>query len=434
LPWFWVRSSSDAATPENGVPPLIAEPRLDDVPKQMPTILQRRRHLMPPKVVDIWLAILIALPALPAVVRHRHGLGGNEFAWWALLIDLGLAIPLIWRRRAPAVVFGIIAAVAFVQWLTGERIFAVVALLVAFYTVASRESRRLTVAAAIVLEVGALLASVRWAGEGHDLVLFVLLSGMVTAAGVIGTHIRTRRDYLMALEERAARLEVERDQQARLAVAAERARIARDMHDVVAHNLSVMIALADGASFTADADPGRAATAMSQVSATGRQALTEMRRLLGVLRDDQPATLQPQPGVADLDRLMAQVRLTGLRGELVSEGDVCELQPGLQLTVYRLVQEALTNTLKHAVDAEFVTVRLRYLRSTLEVEVVDDGAVRERPVADTAGHGITGMRERAAVYGGTVEAGPCAGRGWRVRASFDLVPDEEPADLSKVSS
>jgi len=396
----------------------------------MSTILQRPTQLVSPKIVDIWLAVLIALPALPSMFRVGTDLRHREFWWLVLLLDLGLSVPLIWRRRAPALVFAVIAVIAFLQWLTGERVFAVVALLIAFYTVASRENRRLTIAAAIVLEVGALLAAFRWGGPGHELLLFVLLSGTVTASGVIGTNMRTRRAYLSALEERAARLELERDQQAQLAAAAERARIARDMHDVVAHNLSVVIALAEKASFTADADPARASTAMTQVSATGRQALTEMRRLLGVLRDDQPATLQPQPGVADLDRLMAHVRLTGLRAELISEGDVRELQPGLQLTVFRLVQEALTNTLKHAVDAGLVTVRLRYLRSTLEVEVIDDGAVvRGGTAVDGQGQGLTGMRERAAVYGGTVDAGPRPGRGWRVRASFDLVPESELSRL-----
>jgi signal transduction histidine kinase len=198
------------------------------------------------------------------------------------------------------------------------------------------------------------------------------------------------------------------------------------MHDVVAHNLSVMIALADGASYAAIADPQRANDAMVQVSATGRQALDEMRRLLGVLREDgdQPA-LQPQPGLADLDTLLSQVRLTRLRGSLVTEGPLRGLPPGLQLVVFRLVQEALTNTLKHASAAESVTVRVRLRASRLEVDVIDDGNPPRSVPPD--GHGIAGMRERAAAYGGRVEVGPQSGVGWRVHASFDLaVPERAP--------
>lgn len=382
---------------------------------QIPTIL--RPTLSKPMVVDICLAFVIALPGLHVLAVHGRG----PVPVGAAVLDVALALPLIWRRRAPVAVFAVIAGIALTQWMLGERLFADVALLVAFYTVAAYSSRRATVAAAVVLEVGVLLATYTWAQFDHGLLGFVLLSGMVTAAGFIGANMRTRRAYLAALEDRNARLELERDQQAQLAAAAERARIAREMHDIVAHNLSVMIALADGASYTADADPVRAAGAMTQVSATGRQALTEMRRLLGVLHERQPAELQPQPGIGDLDQLLAPVRLTGLRGELISEGPVADLPPGLQLAVYRLVQEALTNTLKHAVDARTATVRLRYLEPKLEVEVLDDGAPPGAVAqAGAPGHGIAGMRERAAIYGGTVEAGPQPGRGWRVAAVFDL--------------
>ena len=375
---------------------------------------------------DVALAVALALFGLLNVFGHRPGPPQPTL----LLLNFGLTLPLIWRRRAPAVIFGVIAAFALVQWLVDGRLSADVALLVAFYTVAAKESRRTMIAAAAVLEVGVLLATVRWGGPHSGPLLFVLLSGMVTAAGVIGTNMRTRRAYLASLEDRAARLEIERDQQAQLAVAAERGRIAREMHDIVAHNLSVMIALADGAAFTTRDDPARAAAAMEQVSATGRQALSEMRRLLGVLREgdraDAPAQWQPQPGIGDLHDLLAQVRLTGLRGELRTEGSAATLPPGLQLTIYRLVQESLTNTLKHAVDPRSASVTLRVGPGGVEVEVVDDGPAVDGPDVSAApalqqpGHGITGMRERAAVYGGTVDAGPGSDRGWRVRACFDL--------------
>lgn len=382
---------------------------------------------------DIVIALAVVLFGLPSAFGPRVGPPHAEL----LLLTFGLALPLIWRRRAPAGVFGVLAFVAFLQWLIDGRLGADVALLVAFYTVAAKESRRLTIACAAVLEVGVFLATLRWGGAHAGPLLFVLLSGTVTAAGVIGTNMRTRRAYLSSLEDRAARLEIERDQQAQLAAAAERARIAREMHDIVAHNLSVMIALADGAAFTTGHDPARAGQAMEQVSSTGRQALREMRRLLGVLREGDQAAAgeaarQPQPGFGDLHGLLSQVRLTGLRGELRTDGAPGDQPPGLQLTIYRLVQEALTNTLKHATGATSVIVAIRFGERAIEVEVVDDGHPSPAASPLAAGHGITGMRERAAVYGGTVEAGPRAGGGWRVHASFDLASDT--SDVSWIAS
>jgi signal transduction histidine kinase len=389
-------------------------------PAAVPTVGRRpRRRGRSAVVFDVCVALALLLVGLPNI-SHQTNMDA------ALVLDVGLALPLIWRRRWPTAVFAVIALAAFVQWIMNERIGADVALLVAFYTVAAREGRRKTVAAAAVLELGVVLAAIRWVhnGWGNKLLVLVLLSGMVTAAGLVGANIRTRRAYLASIEDRNLHLELERDQQAQLAAAAERARIAREMHDIVAHNLSVMIALADGAALTAGDDPARATTAMRQVSVTGRQALMEMRRLLGVLRDDGPVALEPQPGLTDLETLLTQVRLVGLRGELVTEGRLPTLPAGLQLTIYRLVQEALTNTLKHAIEPHTATVRLRFSDEFgLEVEVTDDGAATSQAAggpAARAGHGINGMRERAAVYGGTVEAGPRSGRGWQVRGRFDL--------------
>ena len=387
------------------------------------------RRALPATALDVGAALALALLGLP---EAWAGSGP-----WPLrvLLDLSLIPPLLWRRRAPTLAFSAISVIAVTQWLIGSghpfetgrvvgyHLAADVALLIAFYTVAARGSRRRTIATAVVLEVALLVVTVHRAGGGSGPALFVLLSGTAAAAGVSGNNARTRRAYLASVEQRAATLEIERDQQARLAAATERARIAREMHDVVAHNLSVMIALADGASYTADAHPEQAADAMARVSATGRQALAEMRRLLGVLRVGEEAPdLQPQPGLADLDTLLAQVRLTGLQGSLVTEGSLPTLPPGVQLVVYRLVQEALTNVLKHAIDAETAAVRLRLRDSLLEVDVVDDG----HPPAATpaAGHGILGMRERVAAYGGTVEVGPQRARGWRVHACFDLAARE----------
>jgi signal transduction histidine kinase len=354
-----------------------------------------------PLLADLLLTLVVA--ALGLVGTHG----------WDRIIAIALVMPLIWRRRAPFAVFTAIAVIAFGQWLSDVDAITDIALLIAVYTVAAQEPRGRVIAACAILEIGIVLAVAKWA-EPSLLPSFVLLTGMATAAVVLGLNVRTRRAYLASVEERAAQLERERDQQGRLAAAAERARIAREMHDIVAHNLSVMIALADGAGYMAPNDPERAASAMEQVSQTGRRALGEMRRLLEVLRQDDSTALAPQPGLADLEPLLERVRAAGLHARLETSGTPVELGAGAQLTVYRLVQEALTNTLKHAGADARATVRLRYDGDGVEVEVADDGVGPAR-VAAAGGQGLNGMRERAAVYGGRLEAGPAPGGGWRVR-------------------
>jgi signal transduction histidine kinase len=310
----------------------------------------------------------------------------------------------------------VLAAVAFVQWLLQIDSVGDVALLIGLYTVAVHETRWKAFVAAAILELGAVLA----ASTDGGLRGFIGLSALSVAAGVLGTSVRQRRALLASLEDRAARLELERDQQGLLAAAAERARIAREMHDIVAHNLTVMIALADGAVFAAARAPEKATTAMETVSETGRQALGEMRRLLGVLReDDGGSELVPQPGVPQIDQLVEQVRAAGLPVTLEVAGDGRTLPPGAQLTVFRLVQEALTNCLKHAGASAVAGVKLRYAADAVDVEVTDNGASRPR-TAVPGGRGLDGMRERAAVYAGTVEAGPRLGGGWRVHARLRL--------------
>jgi signal transduction histidine kinase len=258
---------------------------------------------------------------------------------------------------------------------------------------------------------------------------FVSLSAMAIAAAVIGTNVRGRRERMAFLEERTVRLERERDQQAQLAVAGERARIAREMHDVVTHNLSVMVALADGAVFAQGRTPERATAAMRQVSATGRQAITDMRRFLGVLRADEPDALRhPMPGIAQLDALAEQVRAAGLPTRLRVSGEPSAVPAAAQLTAYRLVQEALTNTLKHAPAGTRAEVRIACAADAVAVTVTDDGAAPPPPPdpARSPGHGLPGMRERAAAYGGRLTAGPLPGGGWQVAARLSLTTSENP--------
>jgi signal transduction histidine kinase len=351
------------------------------------------------------------------------------------LLQPAMFLPLIWRRRAPAAVFGVIALAAFVQWLLGTLLpTGDFALLIALYTVAAHSVLRRIVASAAVLEFGVLLASHRWAEGRNEPRMFLLLSGMTTAATVIGINARTRRAYLASLEERARRLEFERDQQARIAAAAERASIAREVHDVVTHSLSVMVALTDGASFAVHTSPDRAAEAIGKASEVGRQAIADMQRVLGVLRaSDETAAggrpdLEPQPGLARLDTLLSEVRAAGLPVELVVGGTPLDLGSGVELAVYRVVQEALTNIRKHAGDGVTARVLLRFEADAVEVTVVDDGGTSPRPEAadQLGGYGIAGMRERVAVYGGSLAAGPARPGGWRVAARIPAQEEVRP--------
>ncbi|MFE6056749.1 sensor histidine kinase [Kitasatospora sp. NPDC056446] len=368
----------------------------------------------------------------------------------ALALTAALALPLLWRRRAPLTVFGAVAAAAFVQWLTGVQLPADAALLVALYTAAANSGRRGTLVAGAVVEAGVLLACLRWATEGAFLTPFVAVTAMVVAAAVLGVNVRTTRAYLAAVEGRAARLEREQEQQARLAVAEERTRIAREMHDIVTHNLSVMVALTDAAVYAQHRAPDKATTAMLQVSETGRQALTDMRRSLGILRTDEPdAERHPPPGIAQLEALAEQMCAAGLPTRVELRGGHAHIPATAQLTVYRLVQEALTNTLKHTPAGTRAKVRIGCTTESVTVDVTDSGPCPAPPgatprgvtppgatppgaapagasftaaslTAAPAGHGIPGMRERSAAYGGTLRAGPLPGGGWRVRTRLLL--------------
>jgi len=258
-------------------------------------------------------------------------------------------------------------------------------------------------------------------------------------AGVVVRALRTQLDWLA---ERAQRLEIERDQQMTLAAAAERARIAREMHDVVSHNIQVMVTLADAATVAQRSDPQRASEAMREVSGTGRQALGDMRRLLGLLREGEPHDhegklrvglsgidgLTPQPGLTELDQLADRVRSTGLTVNLERTGEPFALSRAAELTVFRIVQEALTNVLKHADSAHSVKVSLAFDDPEVTILVVDDGRASgvgpsHAAPNDTAGmrgtgHGTLGMVERAAAFDGSLVVGPCSEGGWQVAVTL----------------
>jgi signal transduction histidine kinase len=366
-----------------------------------------------PLLSDVAVALAVAFAGIAGLWSQQR------LDWKQVAFTAALSVPLLLRRSQPMLVFMGLALIAGVQWLVADPQLADAALLVALYGVALRGSLAEFVAAGAVLESGAVIAAAKWA-PSDPVKVWIGLSGLVVAAGVLGITVRQRRALLSSLHERAARLEFERDQEGRFAAAAERNRIAREMHDIVSHNLSVMVALADGASYAAEAAPQQAARATTQISATGRDALLEMRRLLGILRAGAgQRSLQPQPRLEQLENIVERVRAAGVPVQLEIEGDPRILPEGIQLTVFRVAQEALTNTLKHAARPTAVSLRVRCDLDLVELEATDTGPLSETPARD--GRGLHGMRERAVAYGGELEAGPRVEGGWRVR--MQLRPD-----------
>jgi signal transduction histidine kinase len=366
-----------------------------------------------PLLSDVAVAVAVAVAGI-AGLWSQERLDPQQLAFTA-----ALSLPLLLRRSQPMLVFLGLALIAGVQWLIADPQLADAALLVALYGVALRGSLMEFAVAGAVLEAGAVIAAVKWA-PSDPVKVWIGLSGLVMAAGVLGITVRQRRALLSSLHERAARLEFERDQEGRFAAAAERNRIAREMHDIVSHNLSVMVALADGASYAAEASPQQAARATNQISATGRDALLEMRRLLGILRAGAgQRPLQPQPQLEELEKIVERVRAAGVPVHLEIEGDPRILPEGIQLAVFRVAQEALTNTLKHAARPTAVSLHVRCNLDRVEFEATDTGPRSDTPARD--GRGLHGMRERALAYGGVLEAGPRAEGGWRVH--MQLRPD-----------
>ncbi len=433
--------------------------------------------------VDAVLAAGFGLFAVATATDVFLGAGPWADRGAIMVWSAALCVPLAWRRTRPVGSAVAVYAVALSHLLAGYPVLLVgdVAVLVALYAVTVHGptwSHRVAIASTLV---GCLLLPVALAVragsptavlDGLPFAVFCGMSALVVWAFALVR--RSRRVTLDALRDRARRLEIERDQQARIATAAERARIAREMHDIVAHSLSIVVAQADGGRYAATSDPDAAVRALGVVSETGRAALADMRRLLGVLRadddegtdlDDAPRTLAvgrprsaagalttgpgatparpaapasvtaplaPQPDDADLEPLVAQARDAGMRVSLVRVGTPRLLPPGAGLTLHRICQEALTNVRKHAGPDPRVTVVLRWAERDVELEVSDDGrgAAADDGVAGPVdpGYGLLGMRERATVFGGSVTAGPRPGGGWRVRFTMPVPPASHAGD------
>ncbi|MEU5441881.1 sensor histidine kinase [Streptomyces griseofuscus] len=392
-----------------------------------------------PWVLDTAVAALVFLIFCLPDLLHHSGAGDGDgdgrhrfrFAFTqlppaaVLALQAGLVLPLLWRRRRPMAAFVAIAAVFVLQWSLGAALRADVALFVALYSLALHGQLRRLPWAGAVMAAGMVLVAVRVspAVSVWDALFFLLSTA--TAALAVGLTVRTRRAQLAGLRERAARLETERDQRIRLATATERARVAREMHDIVGHNLSVIITLADAGAYATDTAPERGKEALRLIGDTGRTALGELRRVLGVLREAsdgarQTPELSPQPGLADIGTLCDGVRTAGLEIVYRTVGEVDALDRGVQLTVYRIVQEALTNTLKHAGAGTRVNLSVVVEDERLVIRIRDNGPAGDPGPWNEEGHGLVGMHERAALYGGTVSAGPAVDGGWAVEAVLDL--------------
>ncbi|MFF3865945.1 sensor histidine kinase [Micromonospora sp. NPDC001898] len=368
------------------------------------------------------------------------GAANQSGGWWGTGVGAAMAVALLFRRTHPSAATATIAVLALVQVVAGWGPLAFdVAVLIALYSVVKYAERlRDGIVAGIVAAVGVVLGAAQMQGTAAWWATAIWFGLVTGAVWLMGLNVRTRRLYVFSLEERATTLEREREAESRAAVAEERTRIARELHDVVAHSMAVMIVQADGARYMFDRDPETAREAVKVVADTGRQALEEMRRLVGVLREPtapDPAAgtdgagppglsaepVHRRPALVGLPDLLDRFRAAGLRIDWTVTGEPPALPPGLELTVYRVVQEALTNALKHAGVGATVTLGMDHPPGAVVVRAADDG--RGRPVvrpAPSGGHGLVGMRERVTVYDGSLTAGPRLAGGWQVEVRLPL--------------
>jgi signal transduction histidine kinase len=395
-----------------------------------------RRH---PKLVAGLLALLVL------------GFGLSVYGSWArhpalIPVIVALTVPIVFRRQYPTAAFAAGIAVGAVQVVAFRGPSAAdVSVLILLYSLAVTRPRRASAPGLAICVLGAAVATVRWRVAGDGTAWQVLLAmGLASTPALLtwlaADSVRWRRGYYAALEEKAHRLERERDALSQVAAAAERARIARELHDIVAHHVSVMVVQADGAAFALENAPDKTREALGAISGTGRQALAEMRRLLGMLRSPSAGPLEapepeltPVPGTSQLSALLEQTRTAGVPVTFRQEGTpAAGPADGADLAVYRVVQESLTNVRRHGGPGVSAAVTIRYTADGATVSVTDDGrgaAAQPAPAnsapangaaADSTGHGLHGMRERVGLYGGTLTAGPRPGGGYQVTATLPL--------------
>lgn len=377
------------------------------------------RRLKPPHLDALVALALLAIGEVEVATEHLRPYWASAAAFAVLMGSVA------WRRRAPFLVVVLAFAANFLAAATGvsqhKPFSPILAYFILVYSLAlyGTPRRALVGLAYVVVAIYSAIALAMHHGESYGGTDFGFIAVLMLAPWLVGKAMRGRVAHAGALERRAEEAEREREQRAREAAREERARIARELHDVIAHSLSVMVVQASAAEEVLRHAPERALEPITAIQSTGRAALAEMARLLGILRrDGEEVGLAPQPGLDDLAGLIQETRRSGLPAELRVEGDPRPLPLGIDLSAYRIVQEALTNARRHAGDA-CASVTLRYAPEALEIEVVDDGTGCTSN-GSGGGHGLVGMRERVALFGGELEAGPARDGGFRVRARLPV--------------
>jgi len=384
-----------------------------------------------PRTIDALLAsavlFFLGLPYVGQLISaalSEPGIAPND----VLLLGLSLALilPLYWRRTHPVAAAAVMLVPCLVQLIGRvELVAGQVSVLIIISALAGYGSRRASWGGlALGLTGIALLAfsTLGFADASNALlgiVIFIVLGwSLVGVAWLSGDLTRSRRLERAALADRADRLQRERERELRLAAADERAHIAREMHDIVAHSLSIIVTQADGARYAAPPQSGPVLPALEAIAETARTSLTDMRRLLGVLRTDDPVPTAPSPVVADLPTLVDSVRSSGLSVEFATEGELRGLTQGAELVLYRVVQESLTNVMKHAGAHARARVQLTWSSDAVEVTVTDTGSGLASDGVAAGGHGLQGMRERLALYDGGIEVSETEDGGVRVHATM----------------
>ncbi|MEQ4720725.1 histidine kinase [Nonomuraea sp. B19D2] len=361
-------------------------------------VARRRLQALPHLWVDEVLAGAITVIQLWPLISSASSTG-RPWHWWGYVVAVGASVPLVWRRRAPVIVLLVSLCTSelydLVDNVARQPIWY--GLLVGFYTVAAYSSRAWRIGVLMLTCVGTLVTAGSWD-------TFVRGTVQVVAAYAIGRAAAASRAHAAALEERAARLERERQMEAERAAERERARIARDMHDILAHAVSLMVVQAEAGPVVVRSNPARAEAAFDAIAATGRDAMVQLRRLLGVLKEDELAPREPQPTLGDLPALADQVHGTGLAVAFAETGEPRPLAPDSAVAAYRITQESLTNIVKHA-GADRADIRLTWEDENLMIDISDNGTGGGRALP-SGGNGLIGIRERAAACGGAATAGP----------------------------
>jgi signal transduction histidine kinase len=383
-----------------------------------------------PRVVDWVVAVALTAIALATLLTTPVSDGGRTAEPITAVLAVAMNLPLAIRRRHPTFVLSVIGCSTILYYLTGPFTGFGLGVLFALYSLAAHGDPQEASRGLVFTMIGIGISFLGMLLNVPTMRLLVWLGELLTTwlafgvAWLLGDLVRARTAALVELRVRAAELEAEREENERLAVQAERARIARELHDAVAHSVSVMVVQAAAARRTLETGAGTTADAgeaLAAIETTGRATMADMRRMVGALRPTEGEAYEPAPSLAGLDVLLDRVRGAGISVDLVVEGERRGLPQGVDLSAYRVIQEALTNTLRHA-HAASVKVRLRYAPDALEVEVTDDGrgAAAALLEAPHHGYGLVGMRERVVMLGGEVTAGPRAGGGFEVRARLPL--------------